>query len=400
MTGSLTPGRASRATTRSLAATPSMAPMSSAAFALALTMTVAGSALFAAPAGAQSATTHAAKSVAKSAAAGTATTSPTATARGKAWVMPRTPDGHPDLQGNWTNATLTPLERTAGLGQALTPEQVVKIEKIRSDTVEQLSKQSDPNRPAPPKGGDGSTGAAGNVGGYNYFWIDAGNQMATVNGERRSSLIVDPPDGRVPALTPAGRERQTERFRRMRQFGEFDNPENRPLAERCIMSFGSNAGPPMLPNYFYNNNYTFVQTKDHVLMMTEMVHDTRIIRVGKGERLSAQVRPWMGDSHGRWEGDTLVVETTNFHPQQLFRGSSDNMKVTERFHRADENTILYRFTVDDPTTFTRTFSGEVPFVKLNELIYEYACHEGNYALSNILSGERAREREAAVTPKP
>ncbi|MBI2795659.1 MAG: hypothetical protein HYX65_03015 [Gemmatimonadetes bacterium] len=320
--------------------------------------------------------------------------------RAKAWVVPRAPDGHPDLQGNWTNATLTPFERPQGLAQALTPEQVARLEKIRADTVEQLSKQSDPNRPAPPKGGDGSTGAAGNVGGYNYFWIDAGDHMATVNGERRSSLIIDPPDGRVPALTPAARERQAERIRRYRQFGEFDNPENRPLAERCILSFGSNAGPPMLPNYFYNNNYTIVQTRDHILVMTEMVHDARIIRLGKGERLPKQVRPWMGDSFGRWEGDTLVVETTNFHPLQMLRGASDQLKVTERFHRTDANTILYRFTVDDPATFTRAFSGEVPFVRMNELIYEYACHEGNYALSNILGGERAREREAATAPKP
>ena len=325
---------------------------------------------------------------------------PAVAQRAKAWVAPRTPDGHPDFQGNWTNGTLTPLERPAGLPRALTPEQAAKLEKIRSDTVEQLSKQSDPNRPAPPKGGDGSTGAAGNVGGYNYFWIDAGDHMATVNGERRSSLIVNPDNGRVPALTPEGRERQAARMRRAAQFREYDNPENRPLAERCIMSFGSNAGPPMLPNYFYNNNYTIVQTRENILVMTEMVHDARIIRMGKGERLPTQMRPWMGDSFGRWEGDTLVVETSNFHPLQLIRGSSENLKVTERFHRADEHTILYRFTVNDPTTFTQPWSGEVPFVKMNELIYEYACHEGNYALSNILSGERARDREAAGAPKP
>ena len=243
-------------------------------------------------------------------------------AAAKAWVAPRTPDGHPDFQGNWTNGTLTPLERPAGFPRALTPEQVTKWEKVRSDTVEQLSKSSDPNRPAPPKGGDGSTGAAGNVGGYNYFWIDAGDHLATVNGERRSSLIVDPANGRVPALTPEARERQAARMRRAAQFREYDNPENRPLAERCLMSFGSNAGPPMLPNYFYNNNYTIAQTRDNILIMTEMVHDARIIRMGKGARLPPQMRPWMGDSFGRWEGDTLVVETTNFHPLQTLRGSS------------------------------------------------------------------------------
>ena len=187
------------------------------------------------------------------------------------------------------------------------------------DRIERLAAPSDPNRPAPPQGGDGSTGAAGNVGGYNNFWIDAGERVAIVNGEYRTSLIVDPPDGRVPALTdaaprPPGRARQA----RPAQFGRaYDNPENRPLAERCIASFGSNAGPPMLPNYFYNNNYTIVQTRDHVMIMTEMVHDARIIRLGKDrQRLPASVRPWWGDSIGWWEGDTLVIETTNFHPSQ------------------------------------------------------------------------------------
>ncbi len=316
------------------------------------------------------------------------------------YVVPRTPDGHPDLQGNWSNATLTPLERPMGLPRALSAAQVTALEKVRADSMEKLSKASDPDRPAPPKGGDGSTGAAGNVGGYNYFWIDAGDHLAVINGERRSSIVVEPADGRVPTLTPAGRERQTARFQAARKFGEYDNPENRPLAERCILSFGSNAGPPMLPNYFYNNNYTIVQSKDHIAIMTEMVHDTRIINMGKVDKLPKQMRPWMGDSWGRWEGDTLVVETTNFHPEQIFRSASDNLKVIERFHRVNANMILYRFTIDDPTTFTQKWSGELPFVKMDEQIYEYACHEANYALSNILSGERARDREAGRIPKP
>ena len=318
---------------------------------------------------------------------------PATTAR--PWSVPRTPDGRPDLQGNWTNATLTPLERPPGVPLVLTPEQVARFEKVRSDTVEKLSKASDPNRPAPPVGGDGSTGAAGNVGGYNYFWIDAGDRIMIINGEPRSSIIIDPPNGRVPPLTPAARERQAERARRARQFGEYDNPENRPLAERCMMSFGSNAGPPMLPNYFYNNNYTIVQTRDHVMIMTEMVHDARIIRLGGGAPLPSDVRPWMGDSRGRWEGDTLVVETTNFHPRQLLRGASDSLRVVERFTRVDERTIRYRFTVHDPSTFTQPWSGELPFVAMDDLVHEYACHEGNYALSNILSGARAQERDAA-----
>ncbi len=319
----------------------------------------------------------------------------------KKWVLLRTPDGHPDIQGNWSNATLTPIQRPPGQERALNKAQVVALEKIRSDTIEQLSKASDPNRTAPPKGGDGSTGAAGMVGGYNYFYIDAGDHMAFVNGETRSSIVIDPPDGRVPAFTPAARARMLERNRASRGMGEFDNPENRPLAERCIMSFGSNAGPPMLPNYFYNNNYTFVQTKDHIVMMTEMVHDARIIRMNASTRLPPTVRPWMGESIGRWEGDTLVVVTTNFHPRQLFwGGSSDSLTVTERFHRTGEFTLLYRFTINDPSTFTKPWSGELPYNRMTDLIYEYACHEGNFAVSNVLSGERSREREAAAKPKP
>jgi hypothetical protein len=224
--------------------------------------------------------------------------------------------------------------------------------------------------------------------------------VAVVNGEYRTSLIVDPPDGRVPPMTEAALARSAERNKRMAQFGQYDNPENRPLAERCIASFGSNAGPPMLPNYFYNNNYTIVQTRDHVMIMTEMVHDVRIIRLGKDRaRLPASVRPWWGDSIGWWEGDTLVVETTNFHPSQVLRGSSETLKLTERITRADADTLFYRFTVEDPQTFSRPWSGEVPFEKLDDLIYEYACHEGNYALFNVLSGERAQEKTRATAAK-
>ncbi|MBC7896867.1 MAG: hypothetical protein H7066_15730 [Cytophagaceae bacterium] len=323
------------------------------------------------------------------------------------WTTPRTPEGRPDLQGNWTNATLTPIERPRGLPKVLSKEQVAALEKVRSDSMEKAGQKSDPNRTAPPVGGDGSTGAAGNVGGYNYFWIDAGDRVATVHGEFRSSLIVDPEDGRLPPVTPAARAWATRRGAAMRGIGQYDNPENRPLAERCIMSFGSNAGPPMLPNYFYNNNYTIVQTPDHVMIMTEMVHDVRIIRMGEAAPLPAALRPWMGDSRGRWEGDTLVIETTNFHPMQTLSqniglygawGATDSLAVTERLHRAEANMILYRFTVRDPVNFTRPWGGEVPFIAMPEQIYEYACHEGNYALSNVLSGARAQEREAAKKP--
>ncbi len=316
------------------------------------------------------------------------------------WVVPRTPAGHPDLQGNWTNATVTPIQRPEGQGPVYTWEEVARIEgRLEEAKVDDYA-DSDPDREAPPVGGI-FTGnplfdaASGGTGGYNAFYIDAGERVAIFNGEPRTSLVVDPPNGRVPELSEEGRERFVERRAFARQFGSYDNPENRPLAERCIMSFGSNGGPPMLPNYFYNNNYTIVQTPDHVMIMTEMVHDVRIIRLGEPKRLPSHIRPWMGDSWGRWAGDTLVVETTNLHPDQTLQGipPSEEFRVIERFTRADEHTINYEFTVEDPRIFTQPWSGEVPFTRLDGLVYEYACHEGNYALENVLRGARAQERE-------
>ena len=315
------------------------------------------------------------------------------------WAVPRTPAGHPDLQGNWSNATVTPIQRRRGMGPAYTREQVKAIESGLMSAREGANADSDPDRGPPPVGGQ-FTGdplfdaASGGTGGYNAFYIDSGDRVAVFNGEPRTSLVVDPEDGRVPPLSEEGRQRFSERRRLARRFGPFDNPENRPLGERCIMSFGSNAGPPMLPNYFYNNNYTIVQTPDHIMIMTEMVHDVRIIRLGEPKRLPKHIRPWMGDSWGRWEGDTLVVETTNLHPDQTLQGipPSEEMRVTERFTRVSENTINYQFTVEDPLMWTRAWSGEVPFTRLDGLVYEYACHEGNYALENVLRGARAEER--------
>ena len=315
------------------------------------------------------------------------------------WVVPRTPTGHPDLQGNWSNATVTPIQRWEGLGPVFTWEQVTAIESGVMSAREAANADSDPDRGPPPVGGE-FTGdpvldaATGGTGGYNAFFINSGDRIAIFNGEPRTSLVVDPDNGRLPPLSAQGREFFTERRRTRRPSGSFDNPENRPLGERCIMSFGSNAGPPMLPNYFYNNNYTIVQTPDHVMIMTEMVHDVRIIRLGEPKRLPKHIRPWMGDSWGRWEGDTLVVETTNLHPDQSLQGipPSEDIRVIERFTRASENRIHYEFTVDDPLMFERAWSGEVPFNRLDGLVYEYACHEGNYALENVLRGARAEER--------
>jgi hypothetical protein len=311
--------------------------------------------------------------------------------------IPRTADGKPDLQGIWDYATITPLERPAAFKDLMMTEaQARLLEKGVADRVERLGQPSDPNRTAPPQGGDGSTGAAGNVGGYNNFWIDSGDQVAKIDGVHRSSLVVDPPDGRVPALTDEARKRTTERLAARKGMGQYDHPEFRPLAERCLLSFGPTT--PLIPNYFYNNNIQIVQTPDHVMILMEMVHDARIVRMN-AEHLPSHVRLWMGDSVGRWEGDTLVVDTTNFTPQQQFRGASENLHVIERFRRVDPNTIVYKFTIDDPTTFTRQWSGEIPFRASKEQIYEYACHEGNYALGNILRGERQMEKERDETKR-
>lgn len=338
-------------------------------------------------------------------------------AQTKTWVVPRTPDGRPDFQGNWSNETQTPLERRGTPNLALTEEQAAKLEQ-RAQLVEEFrDRPTDPNAPPPSKGGNDrlsppgektfveqlSEAAGGAVGGYNGFWLDPGNKVIRIDGVARSSIIVDPPDGRVPALTAEGKQRMSERIALMKKFGEYDHPEVRPLSDRCIISFGSNAGPPMLPNYFYNNNYTIVQTHDHVMIMTEMNHDARVIRLGATKHAPSQLHPWFGDSIGHWEGDTLVVETTNIHPTQLaqtsplwpYRGASEKLKVTERFTRTGPDVLLYKFTVEDPSTFTTSYSGELPFNRINELIHEYACHEGNYALPGILAGAREEERAKA-----
>jgi hypothetical protein len=336
--------------------------------------------------------------------------------KGKAWVVPRTADGKPDLQGNWTNETQTPLERMGAGGLTLTEAEAAAIEERARVVAEFRDQASDPDRPPPSRGGDNKAltppgqpsfieliaeSAGGAVGGYNGFWLAPGDKVITIDGVPRSSIIVDPPNGRIPPPTPEGRKRLNEYAARAKQFGEFDHPEMRPLSDRCLISFGSNLGPPMLPNYFYNNNYQIVQTRDHVMIMTEMVHDVRIIRLNDKTHAPAHIRPWFGDSIGWWEGDTLVVETTNIHPSQLaqvsilwpYRGASEKLKVIERFTRTGPDTILYKFTMDDPSTFTAPFSGELPFNRLDENLFEYACHEGNYALTNILAGERAREKK-------
>ena len=305
------------------------------------------------------------------------------------WEVPRTANGHPDLQGNWTNVTLTPFERDEDHGPVYTSEEVAEIERPSGDC---------PANPGTVACGrvESTTGSAEvRLRGQEYsevYW-DRGSRVAIVNGEPRASLITNPANGRRPPLTPEGEQRLQETRDIRGQFDQYDHPEMRPLAERCIVSFGSSAGPPMIPNTAYNNNYTIVQTADYVMIKAEMVHDVRIIRLGEPNRLPAHVRPWFGDSWGRWEGDVLVAETTNINPTQAFRGipASADLEVTERFTRVDENTFLYEFTVDDPTMYTQPWGGEIPYKRFNDMVFEYACHEGNYSLASVLSGARYQE---------
>jgi hypothetical protein len=297
--------------------------------------------------------------------------------------VPRLPDGTPDLQGVWTNATATPMERSPELGErrAFTEQEAAAISKAAIAAVEADAAPSDPNKKIE------AISSLPPVGNYNLFWTDRGMTVANINGEWRTSMIIEPSNGRIPALTAEGQQRMAARAAR----NPNDGPEGRALGERCLLSFGSLGGPPMLPT-MYNSYYQIVQSPGYVMILAEMVHDARIIRI-QDQHLPSGVKKWMGDSIGHWEGDTLVIETRNFRPEQTFRGSSENAVVTERLTRVAKDKIIYHFTFDDPTTFTSSFTGELPFVPVDANIYEYACHEGNYALPGILSGAREAEKK-------
>jgi hypothetical protein len=299
------------------------------------------------------------------------------------YKVPRLADGTPDLQGVWTNATATPLERPAEFGnrRGLSKEEADAIERRERGRVAADAAPSDPSKKI-----EAATSLPP-VGNYNLFWTDRGMTAAFINGEFRTSIIIDPANGRFPPLKPEAMQAERRRPR-----GVADGPESRSPGERCLLSFGSSSGPPMLPT-MYNSYYQIVQSPGHVMILVEMVHDARIVRIN-GKPAPKSLRKWMGDSIGHWEGDTLVVKTSNFHPEQTFRGSSENMVVTERFTRIAKDQILYRFTVEDPTTFTAPFTGELPFMSVDASVYEYACHEGNYALPGILAGAREAEKKA------
>jgi hypothetical protein len=289
-----------------------------------------------------------------------------------------TTDGRSDLQGYWTNNTVTPLERPKDLGDKafFTPEEAAAYAK------RQL---------APEATGPGTYGDVH----YNMTQFGLEKSQNKVAASIRTSLITDPPDGRIPPMTTEALERNAARAAQNKGH-EFDGPENRTLAEQCIL--WGHEGPPMMP-VSYNSNLQIVQGDSYVAILQEMIHNVRMIPTDGSAHLLANVRQWMGDSRGHWEGDTLVVDTTNFTDRSAFHGSGENLHVVERFRRVDANTILYQFTVDDPHTWTRPWSGEISMVKIDGPIFEYACHEGNYGMANNLSGARAEERKKAQEAK-
>ncbi len=330
---------------------------------------------------------------------------PTVTPPG--WKAPKNAFGQPDLSGYWSNATMTPLTRNAKLTDKLVvpPAEARGLEKAFADALAEADRPTDqkkgPGAVTDPDSAEAKlvkirpdfAAAGGDVGGYNTFWIDPGSHMMVVNGEYRSSIITTAnglPPARKPGAEPA--------FGRYRDV--YDSYENRSLGERCIMGFGRNSTPPMLSNGYYNNDYYFMQTPDSVVIQVELIHDTRIVRL-KGGHLPGNVRPYMGDSIGHWDGNTLVVETTNFPQSDAFMGSWKHLKVTERFTRVSPTRINYQFQVEDPDTWDKAWGGEYDFAPLKGIVYEYACHEGNYALPAILAGARRKEQEAAgAAPKP
>lgn len=332
-------------------------------------------------------------------------------ANAQAYRPVRNAMGQPDLEGGWTNATMTPQTRAPQYGarRAMTAEEVAKIEGAAAAQIDRGNQATDPNAP---------TVSDGTVGGYNRGFLDPGIQVMRVAGEPRTSLITTT-DGQVPAPRPdskitaaqmrtfSGSPYFIDEYGSAALFGEdqqtarrFNNPEELSLADRCLTSFGRNGPPPMMPNGFYNNNYQIAQAPNAVLILTEMVHDARVIRLGSREHVAASLRPWFGDSVGWYEGDVLVVETTNFPEAQAYFGSWETLKVTERFQRTAKDRLRYSFTVEDPAVWAQPWGGEYEFQALSGQVYEYACHEGNYAMPGILGGSRAADRaEAEAKPK-
>jgi hypothetical protein len=302
---------------------------------------------------------------------------PLAVGQSKTYTPPRTPDGQPDFQGIWSNAVLTPLERPADLKDkaSFTKEEAAAY-------VKQTLERNNMDRR------DGAGTDADVARAYNDFWWDRGTSIVRT---LRTSLIVDPPDGRIPALTPAAQKRLAELVQ-ARRLHPADGPEDRPLMGRCILL--NSAGPPMMPSA-YNNNYQVLQSAQTFVILNEMIHDGRVIPLDGRPHLPQNIRLWMGDSRGHWEGDTLVIDTTNFTDKTPFRGSGPNLHLTERFSRMDAETLLYEFTVDDPASFTKPWSVAITSSRTAGPIFEYACNEGNYGMEGLLSAARAEEKKTS-----
>lgn len=315
---------------------------------------------------------------------GIAISAGTAFAQGAAkYEPPRTALGKPDLQGVWSTATATAMERPAGYPLVISREQADAIEgkTLFNQRMKTQASYVDPKEGAPEKGKPLPP-----VGNYDVAYTDPGSRVISVGGELRSSWIVYPENGKIPALTAEGKAILG--ASPQRTGSGYDNPEERGLGERCILMSG---GPP-LRSGLYNNNVQIVQTPEHVMMMVEMVHDVRVARFSNEHRKDG-IEQWMGDPIARWDGDTLVVETTNFHPGQRSERTTLSLtgKITERFTRISDRQMLYQFEIDDPTTYTGVWRGETALNRLDDSIFEYACHEGNYGLNNILSGGRQND---------
>jgi hypothetical protein len=294
------------------------------------------------------------------------------------YKAPRLPDGHPDFQGFWNNTTYTPLERPKGIDREFfTKEEVVEqMKRAAADEAEQTT-----------------PGTVADVH-YDFTQFGLDRSQSTFARNLRTSLIVDPPDGKIPQTTAEGQKRASDRAAARRaQGGQYDAVQNMPIGSRCIIMAG--AGPPMM-NAGYNSNYQIVQAPGYVMILTEMIHDARIIPLDGRPQPPAGARQWTGISRGHWDGNTLVVETTNFNGKNPFRGASENMKVTERFTRTSDDSISYRFTIEDESTWTKPWTAEMPMKKTQGPIFEFACHETNYGIANILAGAREDEKKAAA----
>ncbi len=330
----------------------------------------------------------------------------------------RTASGVPDLSGTYNVSTLTPLQRPTQFGDnlELTPEEAEKIMKAEEAAMAEANRNRGPITEAPPEGGAAPIGTddsqreqlgAGNVGGYNFFWIDRGSEVALVDGKFRTSILYDPPNGRMPEMTPAAIQRFAERRKLFRPNdgtawwvdtegpGPYDGPESLGISERCIVGF--TGATPTFPS-LYNNYKRIIQTEDHVMILIEMVHDARVVRLNSEHR-APTLRTHMGDSIGWWEGDTLVVDTTNFLADSgQARGGTETLHVVERFTPRENGDVLYAFTVEDPAVWKAPWSGEFTWRGENDAkVYEYACHEGNYSMGGILRGARLLEEEAVAT---